>query len=415
MIRRQVSLYFGGIRASDAVVLLWTWARRAPAARARKRFEREIAVSLRAPLVRLFGSARGALTTVLEAAKIGEGDEVVVTGFTCAAVPMAVRAAKATPVYADIDTTSLTSPLPSIQAAFSSRTRAIIVQHTLGVMAEIAEIVAFARGRGLLVIEDCALALGSSSGGRPAGSFGDAAIFSFELSKTITTGWGGALVVHSTPLVEAVTAAYDRVEDLPASEEARRVWQTIICAILYSPFLFPVTRFAVAVLFKVKIFRGSTPAREEEGIAGPLFVHRMPAAPAALGWRSWRRSSFAFSRITAARTAILDVLHARRAQIVGVPMRSDTCISNRVSWLTHDPDAAVRWFAKRGIEAGRWFDAPVSPASAVRWALYRAGSCPSSEMISRHIVNVPAHARLRGSDVRAIADAISEFCSVTES
>ena len=97
----------------------------------------------------------------------------------------------ATPVFADVDPDSGNITAETIEAVLTERTRAIIPVHLGGWPCDMPAIMALAERRGLIVIEDCAQAHGAEIDGRPVGSFGDAAAFSFCQDKIITTGGEG--------------------------------------------------------------------------------------------------------------------------------------------------------------------------------------------------------------------------------
>ncbi len=116
--------------------------------------------------------------------------QVILPGFTCVVVPNAIRLAGARPIYADIPENSYNIDPAGILQVITSRTKAIIVQHTFGIPACLDEITSIARERDLWVVEDCAHALGSSYAGKHVGLWGDAAFFSTQWSKPFTTGLG---------------------------------------------------------------------------------------------------------------------------------------------------------------------------------------------------------------------------------
>ena len=132
-----------------------------------------------------------ALELALRAFGIGPGDEVVVTPRTFVASAFCVVLVGATPVFADVDRDSGNITAETIAAVLTERTRAVIPVHLGGWPADMAAIMALAAARGLKVIEDCAQAHGAEIGGRPVGSFGDAAAFSFCQDKIISTGGEG--------------------------------------------------------------------------------------------------------------------------------------------------------------------------------------------------------------------------------
>ena len=140
-------------------------------------------------------SGRGAIVRALEASGIGRGDDVIVTGWTCVAVPAAVMAVGARPRYADVDATGNVSA-ESVMATVGPTTRAVIVQHTLGNPAPTARIRA-ELPEDVWIVEDLAHAVGSSLDGQPVGRDGDWAIVSTEQSKVLHTGQGGILAAIS--------------------------------------------------------------------------------------------------------------------------------------------------------------------------------------------------------------------------
>ncbi len=160
-----------------------------------------------------FWKGRVALYAILESLGIGPGDEVIVPGFTCVVVPNAVLYRGARPVYVDIEGTSFTMDVSDIAKKITSRTKAIIVQHTYGIPAEMDAIMAIAVRGGIPVIEDCAHALGSTYKDRIVGSIGAAAFFSSQWSKPYTTGMGGMAVSADRSLclkLASIQARYSR-------------------------------------------------------------------------------------------------------------------------------------------------------------------------------------------------------------
>src|SRR5437764_7738 len=154
-------------------------------------FESDFAEVVDVPHAAAFGSGRVALWAILRAMGVGVDDEVIVPGYTCVAVPNAVRFAGARPVYADIEARTFNVTAESCERVLTPRTRALVVGHTYGLPAPMEGLKALAARHGLLLIEDVAHALGSTYRGRQAGTWGDAAFFSTEHSKIITTGLGG--------------------------------------------------------------------------------------------------------------------------------------------------------------------------------------------------------------------------------
>ena len=135
---------------------------------------------------------------------IGPGDEVIVPAQTHVATAHAVEWVGARPVFVDCDPATGNLTADRIATAMTSRTKAISVVHFVGIPCPMPEIVDLAASRGVKVIEDCAIALGSRYDGTHVGLFGDAGCFSFYPIKHITTGEGGMLVTRHAAVAESV-------------------------------------------------------------------------------------------------------------------------------------------------------------------------------------------------------------------
>lgn len=156
-------------------------------------------------------------TAALEMAAIllnlDRGDEVIMPSYTFVSTATAVVLRGAVPVFVDVDPVTLNLCPRAVEAAVTPRTRAICVVHYAGVVADMAALAAVASRHGLALVEDAAQAYGSLRAGRPAGSFGIAAGFSFHGTKNISAGEGGALVVNDPALVERAAILREKGTD----------------------------------------------------------------------------------------------------------------------------------------------------------------------------------------------------------
>jgi dTDP-4-amino-4,6-dideoxygalactose transaminase len=144
---------------------------------------------------RVVSSATAALEIALQLCGIGPGDEVITPAETFFAAPNMIVKVGATPVFVDVDLATRNLDLAAVEAAITPRTRALLPTHFAGLPCAMDDLYALANRHGLRVIEDAALAIGSSWRGRRIGSFGDICVFSFHPNKNMTTIEGGALVV----------------------------------------------------------------------------------------------------------------------------------------------------------------------------------------------------------------------------
>ena len=164
-------------------------------------FEREFAAY--AGVGHAVGVASGtdALHLALRACGIGPGDEVITVSHTAVATVAAIEMAGATPVLVDIDPRTFTLDPARMAAALTPRTKALVPVHLYGQACDLEPILAFAKARGLYVVEDCAQAHGALYHGRRAGSWGHIASFSFYPTKNLgAIGDGGAVVTNDSAL-----------------------------------------------------------------------------------------------------------------------------------------------------------------------------------------------------------------------
>jgi len=161
-------------------------------------FERRFAEFCGAGFAVGVGNGTDALTLALKALGVGDGDEVITTANTFIATAEAVVAVGATPVFVDVDPLHFNMTPEGFSAAITARTKAVIPVHLYGQTAPIAEIVDIAKRRSIKVIEDAAQAHGAEYNGRRAGSWGDAATFSFYPAKNLGAyGDAGAVVTNN--------------------------------------------------------------------------------------------------------------------------------------------------------------------------------------------------------------------------
>lgn len=185
-----------------------------------RRFEDEFARYIGSSHALAVSSGTAALHLALAALGVGPGDEVIVPDLTFAATINAVLYVGATPVIVDVTRDTWNLDPEAAARAVTPRTKALMPVHLYGQPCEMEALMALARQRGLLVIEDAAEALGAQYGGQQVGTFGDAAVFSFYGNKLITTGEGGMVLFREKTIAERARILRDHGMD-----PKRRYWQ----------------------------------------------------------------------------------------------------------------------------------------------------------------------------------------------
>jgi dTDP-4-amino-4,6-dideoxygalactose transaminase len=153
-------------------------------------YEKEYARLVGAGHAIAFAYARHALTSILLAADLSAGDEVILSPLTCKVVPLALLSLDLKPIYADISADTLNIAPQCVESAIGNNTKAVIFQHSAQ--------------RNLMLIEDCAQCLPFSSDKHNPGSWGQAAIFSNNLRKPLPAGSGGVAVTKDNQLADRI-------------------------------------------------------------------------------------------------------------------------------------------------------------------------------------------------------------------
>ena len=189
------------------------------------RFEREFAEHLGVKYSIATSSCTGALHMGLSALGIGPGDEVILADSNWIATVAPVVHLGATPIFVDVlsDTWCIDPAL--VENAITKNTKAIIVTHLYGNLANMSELLDVGQRHGLPVIEDAAEAIGSKYFGQRAGSMGYFGVFSFHGSKTVSTGEGGMFVTNDANLYEKVLTLSNHGRD---RKETRMFWPSVV-------------------------------------------------------------------------------------------------------------------------------------------------------------------------------------------
>jgi perosamine synthetase len=185
--------------AAVAATIATGWVSQGPRVR---EFEAAFAQRVGAPDAVATTNCTTALQLGLYVSGIGPGDEVIVPSMSFIATANSVWQNGATPVFADIDPLTYNLDPVAAERAITSRTKAIMPVHQVGLPADMDAFFELADRYGLQIVEDAACAIGAAYRGRPIGSLGSLACFSLHPRKVITTGEGGMIAVHDPSVAE---------------------------------------------------------------------------------------------------------------------------------------------------------------------------------------------------------------------
>lgn len=316
-----------------------------------------------------FNSGRAALLAILRSYSIGKGDEVVCQAFTCVAVPNSIRWAGAIPVFADIDDTYAMDP-EDFEKKITPKTRAVIVQHTFGIPADMKRIVAIAKRHNIKVIEDFAHAMNLPL-------TGDAGFYSFGRDKVLSSVFGGLAI-------GADVKKYHKKLEYPSYYWIfQQLMHPVAFSIILPLYPLGIGKIMLVVLQRLHILSFPVYPEEKYGKQPTVFPAKYPNALALLLLNQLKK----LDRYTKQREEVV-AFYGGKGPLLRYPKRVD------------DPAATIANAKKQGILLGNWYHNVIDPADPG----YRRGSCPRAEEAAKHIINLPTLISLK--DAKRVLHAI---------
>ena len=215
------------VEAVTAVLKGSQWNMTAGSGLAHHRLEEAFAAYLGVPCAVAVNTGGMALQMAMRALGLKHGDEVIHQVDTCSATALAVMAAGCTPIFADIHERTLMLDANRIEELIGARTKALLATHMWGNPEDMPTLLDLAARRGLTVIEDTCLSLGTTLGGRMAGSYGHVGVFSFGCIKPIQGGEGGMIVTRDESLARELRSMRhwgDRTIEYGVRDTVRPAW-----------------------------------------------------------------------------------------------------------------------------------------------------------------------------------------------
>lgn len=378
----------------------WIWQKGAATERVeewfKKYFQTTVAVST--------NSGRSALYLLLKSFAIGPQDEIILQAFTCLAVPEVIKWLGAKPVYVDIDETLNIDP-NLLEKSITHKTKAIIIQHTLGIPAQIELITKIAQENNLILIEDCAHSLGASFRRQKLGTLGDAAFFSFGRDKVISSVYGGMAILNAKSKISKI--AKDRLVKL-ANELStpNKTWilQQLIHPIAFF-FILPLYQIGIGkiilfVLQKLRLLSFPILDEEKVGKKPSIFPQAYPNALAHLLVNQLSKlERYNNHRINMAKSYFAKLIRRNNLKL---PPKLEGAIYLRFNILTKSAHDIRQKGQKAGILLGNWYHEVIDPEDSQSLVDYQYGSCPKAEKIAKMSLNLPTNIRTQSTDIDSI-------------
>ena len=341
-----------------------------------------------------FAAGRMGFYSLMQIQGIGKGDEVILQGHTCSVMPNAVWRTGATPVFVDIDPNTFGSSAIEIEKVFTKKTKMIVAQHSFGIPCDIEPIVDLARSKGIFLLEDCAITLGSKLKGIQVGNFGDAALFSIDHSKPINAFIGGLIYTSKNELYEKLKDIQSSADDLPV-ERQKAIWKKFLFERKYYN---PANYGKSFLIDKVNryIFRERSSYLRDDYTKTPSSTYpypaKLPSFLAQLGLfelERWKNEKKRRQDLLKSFIELSDSLGL--TEFLPAPYFDKNLEIIPLRFVYTDPDAdAVRKKMSKFMDISWfWFDKPIISCSDPQDLGYVYGSCPVSEKVGNKIINWP--------------------------
>ena len=335
-------------------------------------------------------SGKAALAITLRALHgISGRRKVILPAYTCYSVPSAIVKAGLDPVPCDLAPGSFDYDYRQLQGLLDGDVLCVLSVHLFGIRADTSRVAALCRPMDIFVVEDAAQAFGASSGGRPLGTTGDAAIFSLGRGKTVTTGSGGLIVSDSRVVADGIR---EIVKDLPRRDLGDGLSAFVGLALL-SVFIAPQFFWFPSGLPFLKL--GETIFHED------FAIRRLSSYQA----RLLRRWEARVERLSEARRLAadyyLDHLPGARNYCEGVgylrfPLMLECGARRRI---LEDPSA-------RRLGISRMYPATVGRIPQLQTKL-RQKEFPQAEKVAAGLITLPTHPLLTRTDLRRICELVN--------
>jgi dTDP-4-amino-4,6-dideoxygalactose transaminase len=377
--------------------------------RATKELEEKFAKDLGVKHAYSFNSGRSSLMAVLNALELENGSEVLLQAFTCNAAANPIIWSGLKPVYVDCNN-NYNIDIDDLKKKITSKSKAVMVQHTFGLPADMDEIAELCRDKKLVLIEDCAHSLGAEFKGKKVGTFGKVSFFSFSRDKIISCVYGGMAATNDEKLAGKIRV-FQQNSGYPDS-----MWieQQLLHPVLMNWIILPTYsafgKYLLVILQQLRILSKAIHWKEKRGRKPDYFPRRMPNAMAVLALKQYAK----LSRFAEQRRSLADFYYRELADttLSMPPKASSGSKAAYLRFTIRDKDAR-EFITKawgKNLLIGDWYTSPVVPDDTRRdKLLYEAGSCPNAEKLARETFNLPTHINISKIDAQRIVMFLKNF------
>lgn len=357
-----------------------------------------------------FNSGRSALLAILKSLDLKEEDEILLQTFTCNAVVNPIIWAGLKPVYVDCDDKSFNIDIEDLKRKISQKSKAVIVQHTFGLPADLSEILEVCQKNNLILIEDCAHSLGAEYQGKKIGTFGKASFFSFSRDKIISSVYGGMAVANDEDLAKKIKEFQEKI-DYPSYFW---IFQQLLHPILINYLILPTYsifgKYLLIFLQWFQILSKAIHQKEKRGEKPSYFPKRLPNALAVLVLNQLKK----IERFNEHRKKIAEFYQKelKKIGLFELPLVATDRKQVFLRFTLKHPKAhqIIKKAWRKNLLIGDWYTTPVAPDDTNLDKIgYINGSCPKAEKLAHQTFNLPTHINISLNETERVINFLKEY------
>ncbi len=332
--------------------------------------------------------------------------EIIIQGYTCIALPNAIHAAGYTPVFVDIDPNTLNMDPTAVSAKITSRTKAIICQHTFGILADTKKLREIADKHKILLIEDCAHVLPDVTGPKQIGVHADALMLSFGRDKAASGIAGGAIVSKHDNLTGALQQEESAASELGLLTVLRLLLYPLIYAIGKPLYGIGIGKLWLWLCGKFGLLVPVLTSKEKSGYQGTK-LHRIPNACAALVAKEFKEFHTINNHRRLLTNLYADVAKKQNWKMPSGMTRDDPL--QKFPLFVQNADAIRKKLKTKNIYLNDgWTAAAICPHTVEQESAgYIEGSCPHAERAAREILSLPTHPTMTMKQAQYLSSQLS--------
>jgi perosamine synthetase len=301
------------------------------------------------------------------------------------------------PVFVDSKKDTFNIDPEDLERKITSKSRAILVQHTFGLPADVERIQEIAKRNNLILIEDCAHSLGAAYKGKKVGTFGKVAFFSFSRDKIVSSVYGGMASTDDNLLAQKIKSFQKKAGD-PSS---CWIFQQLIHPLLFNCVILPSYGFLnigkgfLIFCQQLRVLSKAVHWKEKRGRKPSYFPKKMPNALAILALKQLKKLERFNDHRKKIAAVYYDLLKDSSWNLPYVPENREH-VFLRFTLKSSKARETIKKAWASNILIGDWYTSPIVPDDTQLDKMgYQKGSCPNAEELSAMMLNLPTHINIK--------------------